>query len=373
MTENSLMPNRVADVVAERLELLGKGRACRRRPSRQPQQLHHPAHGPQPAPTSRSTLLLERQVQRQLEAHVGEMELLLLEVSKAVSGTLDLPEQLETLGHHVCTRFRHQRVLGHAGRRRHPAGDRGGGGDCPAKARGMRFHLGEGVFRRRRRARETFTCRTWRKEARYSTTRPRPGPSAPSISVSLRKRADPRVMNFNRRAWTPSAPGDPAWPRPSPRRRRWPSQRALVQQTPGALRSPCAHRSAQTGGTLPPPGERAVASLRFGTRSRSDDSDLDLFKRESTMRTHTVGDGCCGASRSPCAGASGRSTSSRATAARILSSCCRVGKPETWRSRKTAARRGGRFDARRGPAAAVVGHHLLGLPRSHRRRGRGKA
>jgi len=33
-----------------------------------------------------------------------EMELL-LEVSKAVSGTLDLPEQLETLGRHVCDRL----------------------------------------------------------------------------------------------------------------------------------------------------------------------------------------------------------------------------------------------------------------------------
>jgi len=28
---------------------------------------------------------------------------------------------------------------------------------------------------------------------------------------------------------------------------------------------------------------------------------------------------------------------------------------------KAAARRGGRFDARRGPARAVVGHHLLGV------------
>src|SRR6266481_5343168 len=43
-------------------------------------------------------------VNARLEAHVVEMELL-LEVSKAVSGTLDLPEQLETLGRHVCDRL----------------------------------------------------------------------------------------------------------------------------------------------------------------------------------------------------------------------------------------------------------------------------
>src|SRR5436190_355227 len=80
-----------------------------------------------------------------LEAHVGEMELL-LEVSKAVSGTLDLPEQLETLGHHVCTRFgitefsvmlvdevTHQLVIEAVA------------GTAPRNARGMRFHLGEGV------------------------------------------------------------------------------------------------------------------------------------------------------------------------------------------------------------------------------------
>jgi diguanylate cyclase (GGDEF)-like protein len=43
-------------------------------------------------------------VNEQLEAHVGEMELL-LEVGKAVSGTIELTEQLEALGKQVCARF----------------------------------------------------------------------------------------------------------------------------------------------------------------------------------------------------------------------------------------------------------------------------
>jgi diguanylate cyclase (GGDEF)-like protein len=40
----------------------------------------------------------------QLEAHVAEMELL-LEISKALGRTIDLPEQLEVLGDQLCTRF----------------------------------------------------------------------------------------------------------------------------------------------------------------------------------------------------------------------------------------------------------------------------
>src|SRR5438067_4615742 len=43
-------------------------------------------------------------VNERLAAHVGEMELL-LEVSNAISGTLDLPELLATLGRLMCARF----------------------------------------------------------------------------------------------------------------------------------------------------------------------------------------------------------------------------------------------------------------------------
>ena len=86
-----------------------------------------------------------KSLNQQLEAHIGEMELL-LEVSKALSGSLDLPEQLETLGRQTCTRLAidefsvmlideatHQLVIEAVA------------GKAPQSARGMRFHLGEGI------------------------------------------------------------------------------------------------------------------------------------------------------------------------------------------------------------------------------------
>jgi diguanylate cyclase (GGDEF)-like protein len=86
-----------------------------------------------------------KQVNQQLEAHIGEMELL-LEVSKAVSGTLDLPEQLETLGKQICVRLgveefsvmlvddvSHQLVIEAVA------------GTALPSIRGTRFHLGEGI------------------------------------------------------------------------------------------------------------------------------------------------------------------------------------------------------------------------------------
>src|SRR2546427_6601746 len=86
-----------------------------------------------------------RAVNARLGEHVGEMELL-LEVSQAISGTLDLPELLRTLGRQVCDRFgitefavmlvddaTHQLVIEAVA------------GSAPRKARGTRFHLGEGI------------------------------------------------------------------------------------------------------------------------------------------------------------------------------------------------------------------------------------
>jgi diguanylate cyclase (GGDEF)-like protein len=86
-----------------------------------------------------------KQANAQLEAHVVEMELL-LEVSKAVSGTIDLPEQLEILGQQLCTRFRvsefslllmdetSQQLVVEAI-----------AGNVPPAVRGMRLSPGEGV------------------------------------------------------------------------------------------------------------------------------------------------------------------------------------------------------------------------------------
>ena len=86
-----------------------------------------------------------KSLNHQLEAHIAEMELL-LEVAKAVSGSLDLPEQLETLGRQICARMAidefsvlllddttHQLVIEAVA------------GNAPAGARGMRFRVGEGI------------------------------------------------------------------------------------------------------------------------------------------------------------------------------------------------------------------------------------
>src|SRR5207253_1387224 len=77
--------------------------------------------------------------------HVREMELL-LDVAKALTGTLDLPEQLEQLGRLVCDALgvdefsamlvdeaTHQLVIEAVA------------GQAPQSVRGMRFRLGEGV------------------------------------------------------------------------------------------------------------------------------------------------------------------------------------------------------------------------------------
>src|SRR5882672_3429363 len=134
-----------------------------------------------------------------LEAHVGEMELL-LEVSKAVSGTLDLPEQLETLGQHVCTRFgisefsvmlvddvTHQLVIEAVA------------GTAPRNARGMRFHLGEGVSGDVAARRETSYVPDVAKEARYLHYKAQARTVGSFLSVPLRTKGRILgVMNFNR-------------------------------------------------------------------------------------------------------------------------------------------------------------------------------
>jgi diguanylate cyclase (GGDEF)-like protein len=86
-----------------------------------------------------------KNVNAQLEAHIGEMELL-LEVSKAISSTIDLPEQLQTLGKQVCARLgviefsvmlldesTHELVI------------EATAGQATSRSRGARFHLGEGI------------------------------------------------------------------------------------------------------------------------------------------------------------------------------------------------------------------------------------
>ena len=130
-----------------------------------------------------------------------EMELL-LEVAKAVSGTLDLPEQLAELGKHVCQRLSisefsvmlidessHQLVVEAVA------------GEAPAAARGMRFHLGEGVAGEVAARGQTLYVPDVGKDPRYLHYKGHTRTTGSFLSVPLRSKGRILgVMSLNRRA-----------------------------------------------------------------------------------------------------------------------------------------------------------------------------
>ena len=136
----------------------------------------------------------------QLAAHLREMELL-LEVSKAVSGTLDLPEQLAELGKHVCQRLSisefsvmlldettHQLVVEAVA------------GETPAAARGTRFHLGEGVTGEVAAKGQTIYLPDVTKDARYLDYKGHTHTEGSFLAVPLRSKGRILgVMSLNRR------------------------------------------------------------------------------------------------------------------------------------------------------------------------------
>jgi len=140
-------------------------------------------------------------VNERLEAHVSEMELL-LEVSKAVSGTLDLPEQLEMLGKQVCARLgaaeftvmlideaSHQLVVEAVA------------GDTPSAVRGMRFHLGEGVAGEVAAKGQSIYVPDVSRDPRYLQYKGRTKTTGSFLAVPLRSKGRILgVMNINRRA-----------------------------------------------------------------------------------------------------------------------------------------------------------------------------
>ena len=139
-------------------------------------------------------------VNEQLEAHIGEMELL-LEVAKSVSGTLDLPEQLEELGKQICARLSvaefsvmlldeptHQLVIEAIA------------GDALPAARGMRFHLGEGVAGEAAAKGQTIYVPDVSKDERYVQVKGRTVNYGSLLCVPLRSKGRILgVMNMNRR------------------------------------------------------------------------------------------------------------------------------------------------------------------------------
>jgi diguanylate cyclase (GGDEF)-like protein len=234
-----------------------------------------------------------KEVNGRLAAHVGEMELL-LDVSNAISRTLDLPELLQTLGRLVCDRFgvsefsvmliddaTHQLVVEAVA------------GAAPRNIRGMRFHLGEGVAGEVAARGQTISVGDVSRDPRYLQDRRHARTSGSFLAVPLKSKGRILgVMNFNR-------PGLEAF---SPQEIRL--AEAIAAQ--GALAIANARLYQQTlelSFTDPltgVPNRRQLflrlenelsRSLRFGDPLSLLMIDLDLFKQINDVHGHTAGDG----------------------------------------------------------------------------------
>ncbi len=232
-------------------------------------------------------------VNARLEAHVGEMELL-LDVSNSVSGTLDLPEQLGMLGRQVCDRFgisefsvmlsdetTHQLVIEAVA------------GTVPRNARGMRFHLGEGISGEAASRGETIYVPDVAREPRYLHYKSQSRSVGSFLSVPLRTKGRMfGVMNFNR-----------------PRVDAFNPQEIRMAEAIAALAALAIANARLYQQTLElsftdpltgVPNRRQLflrlenelsRSLRFGEPVSLLMIDLDLFKRINDAHGHTVGDG----------------------------------------------------------------------------------
>jgi diguanylate cyclase (GGDEF)-like protein len=232
-------------------------------------------------------------VNARLAAHVGEMELL-LEVGSAVSGTLDLPEQLQTLGRQVCARFgvsefsvmlldevSHQLVIEAVA------------GSAPRNARGTRFHLGEGITGEVAARGQTIYVPDVSTDPRYLHYKGHTRSTGAFLSVPLRSKGGILgVMNFNR-----------------PRVDSFTVQEirlaeAIAAQASLAIANARLYQQTLelsfTDALTGVPNRRQLfirlenelsRSLRFADPLSLLMIDLDLFKRINDAHGHTVGDG----------------------------------------------------------------------------------
>src|SRR5438067_267586 len=234
-----------------------------------------------------------KHVNQRLAGHVREMELL-LEVSRAMTGTLDLPEQLQELGKQVCRQLSisefsvmlldeptHQVVIEAVA------------GDAPVSARGTRFHLGEGVTGEVAARGETIYLPDVSKDPRYLHYKGRSRTTGSFLSVPLRSKGRVLgVMNLNRKAIDAFS-----------------GQEKLLAEAiaaAAALAIANARLFQQTLELSFTDPLTAVAnrrqlflrleqefsrSVRFGDPLSLLMLDLDLFKRVHDAHGHTVGDG----------------------------------------------------------------------------------
>ena len=134
-----------------------------------------------------------------LAAHVNEMELLLA-VAASLSGTLDLPQQLQELGHRVCEGFgidefsvmlideaSQQLVIEAVA------------GMAPVGMRGMRFHIGEGITGRAAARGETIYVRDVERDPNYLHYKGQRYNTGSFLAVPLRAKGSVAgIMNLNR-------------------------------------------------------------------------------------------------------------------------------------------------------------------------------
>jgi len=232
-------------------------------------------------------------VNARLGAHVGEMELL-LEVSHSISGTLDLPELLETLGGQVCARLAlselsvmlvddatDQLVIEAVA------------GDAPRNARGTRFHLGEGITGEVAARGQTIYVENVATDPRYPRNAKAGRSKGSFLAVPLKSKGRILgVMNFSR-------PRENAF-----RQQEIRLAEAIAAQAALAIANARLYQQTLELSFTDPltgvPNRRQLflrlenevsRALRFGDPVSLLMIDLDLFKRINDAHGHTVGDG----------------------------------------------------------------------------------